>query len=249
MKRFLTPAGREKYSDIRKYVVERIPRLFDQIVGRDLRYFPQIRCRKEHIGSRYEGKCVCLDNITPDSIVYSFGIGCDISFDLTMIERFGVNVYAFDPTSVSKEWLKTQNLPNEFHFFDCGVADYDGFAEFYPFWPDDSLTKHDFTILNPANAAKGIIQCPVYRLETLLNKQNHQKIDLLKMDIEGSEYTVIDDFLACGIEVDQLLVEFHHRFENVGLAATDRAIKSLNAKGFKIFNIESDGKEYSFIRV
>src|SRR4030095_3181876 len=92
-KLFLTPAGREKYSDVRKYITERVPRLYNQIIGQDLRYFPQIRCRQEHIGSRYDGKQVCIDNITSESVVFSFGVGRDISFDLTMIERFGVNVY------------------------------------------------------------------------------------------------------------------------------------------------------------
>ena len=30
-------------------------------------------------------------------MVYSFGVGQDISWDLAMIERFGVTVHAFDP--------------------------------------------------------------------------------------------------------------------------------------------------------
>lgn len=248
LKRFLTPNGREKYSDIRKYTVERIPRLFNQVIGRDLRYFPQIKCRKEHLGSRYDGKCVCLDNITSDTIVYSFGIGRDISFDLAMIERFGVDVYAFDPTPISKNWLSKQNVPKKFHFFDYGVADYDGTAEFYPFWPDNPR-EHDFTIVHPSKASKGMISCPVYRLKTIMNKLGHQKIDILKMDIEGVEYSVINDFLESGLTVNQLLVEFHHRFDNIGLKPTDNVINLLNRHGFKIFNIGSDGQEYSFLRV
>jgi len=248
IKRFLSPAGREKYSDIRKYVTERVPRLYNQIIGRDLRYFPQAWVRKEHIGSRYDGKQVCIDNITPESVVFSFGIGRDISFDLTMIERFDVDVYAFDPTPISKEWLKKQILPEKFHFFDFGLADYDGFVELYPFWPDDP-TAHDFTILNPSKVNERTISCPVHKMATILNMLEHDKIDILKMDIEGSEYAVIDDILASEIEVTQLLVEFHHRFENVGLVATERAIKALNEHGYRIFSIGPDGQEYSFIRV
>lgn len=247
-KRFLSPAGREKYSDIRKYITERIPRLFDQIVGRDLRYFPQVRCKKEHIGSRFDGKKICPEEVNPNSIIYSFGIGRDISFDLTMIQRFDVDIFAFDPTPVSKNWLKKQTLPEKFHFFDYGVADYDGLADFYPFWPDDP-TAHDFSIINPSKARKETVKCPVYRVETILNKLQHRKIDILKMDIEGIEYAVIEDILASNVKVSQLLVEFHHRYENVGLTATNHAIKLLNQNGFKIFSIGSDGQEYSFIRI
>lgn len=248
LKRFLSPAGREKYSDVRKYITERFPRLLNQISGRDLRYFPQIRCRKEHIGSRYDGKKICPDNLNSNSVVYSFGIGRDISFDLNMINRFDVDIYAFDPTPVSKDWLKSQALPRKFHFFDYGVANYDGFAEFYPFWPDDPKA-HDFSILNPSKVSNAMIKCPVYRIETIMKKLHHPKIDVLKMDIEGIEYAVIEDFLDSSVEVSQLLVEFHHRFENVGLRATDRAIKLLNQNGFKIFSIGSDGQEYSFVRI
>jgi FkbM family methyltransferase len=248
IKRFLSPAGREKYSDIYKYVTERLPRLYDQIVGKDLRYFPQIWIRNEHLGSRYDGKQVCTDYINPDSVVYSFGIGRDISFDLALIERFGVNVYAFDPTPISKDWLSKQQLPERFHFFDFGVADYDGFAEFHPFFVDDP-TAHDFTILKSIQENERMVKCPVYRMKTIISMFKHQKIDILKMDVEGSEYTVINDILSSNIEVKQLLVEFHHRFENVGLRATDRAIKALNDNGYKIFSIAPDGQEYSFIRL
>jgi FkbM family methyltransferase len=250
IKRFLTPAGREKYSDIRKYITERVPRLYDQIVGRDLRYFPQVRVRNEHLGSRYDGKQVCTDDITSESIVYSFGIGRDISFDLALIDRFGAHVYAFDPTPVSKIWLDKQTLPEKFHFFDYGVAEYDGFAEFRPFFVDDP-TAHDFTLLNlsPAEDGQRMVRCPVYRLKTILGMLKHKNIDLLKMDIEGGEYGVIQDLLSSQIEVKQLLVEFHHRFGNVGLEATDQAIKALNRHGYRIFSIAPDGQEYSFIHI
>lgn len=248
IKRFLTPEGREKYSDIRKYVLERGPRLFNQVIGKDLRYFPQIKCHKEHLGSRYDGKYICSDNITSDTIVYSFGIGRDITFDLAMIERFDVDIYAFDPTPIAKQWLKKQNLPKKFHFFDYGVAGYDGTAKFFPFQPDDP-TAHDFTIVNPSKASRGMVSCPVYRLKTIATTLGHQKIDILKMDIEGVEYSVISDFLNSDLMVNQLLVEFHHRFDNIGLEATANAINLLNTQGFRIFNIGSDGQEYSFLRV
>lgn len=248
LKRFLSPRGREKYSDIHKYVTARIPRFYNQVVGRDLRYFPQIRVRKEHLGSRYDGKRICIDYVKPKSIVYSFGIGQDISFDLTMIERFDVDVYAFDPTPISKEWLKQQTLPEKFHFFDFGLADYDGFAEFFPFAPDDP-TAHDFSILNPSKAETRMIKCPVYKIKTIMSKLGHQKVDILKIDIEGSEYGVIKDILNQDIEIMQLLVEFHHRFENIGLQATEEAIKALNQKGYRIFDVDPEGQEYSFIRI
>ena len=40
------------------------------------------------------------------------------------------------------------------------------------------------------------------------------RIDILKMDIEGAEYDVIDDIINSPVPIAQVLIEFHHRFPN-----------------------------------
>lgn len=74
----------------------------------------------------------------------------------------------------------------------------------------------------------------------------HDRIDLLKMDIEGAEYSVLRDFLSSGVRVGQLLVEFHHRWPEVGIEKTKKAIRELNQAGYRIFNVSPTGEEYSF---
>ena len=63
----------------------------------------QVNCSRDFLGSEYGGYCMCPENIDRDCVVYSFGIGEDISFDLALIQRFGLSVYAFDPTPRSIE--------------------------------------------------------------------------------------------------------------------------------------------------
>ena len=77
---------------------------------------------------------------------------------------------------------------------------------------------------------------------------SHNHIDILKMDIEGAEYDVIDDILSSNIAIKQILVEFHHRFPNVGLKKTKETIKKLNNFGYRIFHISNNGEDYSFIK-
>jgi hypothetical protein len=87
----------------------------------------------------------------------------------------------------------------------------------------------------------------VRRISSVQQILGHARIDLLKMDIEGAEYEVIDDLLAGPVPVRQLLVEFHHRWPEVGIAKTRTAIRKLNAAGYRIFSVSPSGEEYGFL--
>ncbi len=235
-----------------KNLLRKSRRVAMSIIGQDVYSSVELRCPKEYLGTQYGGWSICPSQISDKSIVYSFGVGEDISFDLSLIEKFGVNVYAFDPTPTAIDWIKSQQLPKNFKFFEYGIADYDGVAEFS--CPPTPNLRDAYSILNRPGA--NCVQVKVYRLNTIMEMLGHQKIDILKMDIEGAEYAVIDDVISSDIEVQQLLLEFHHRwkefqqgFRNIGVPKTKRAITSLREKGFKIFDISLTGDEYSFFRV
>lgn len=188
------------------------------------------------------------DALSAGGIVYSFGVGEDISWDIAIIEKYGVTVHAFDPTPRSAEFVKRQSLPREFVFHPYGVADYDGTALFYP--PENSeWVSH--TLLRRSCTAGKAIEVQVRRLGSIMSLLGHEKIDLLKMDIEGAEYAVIPDILnnspvAGGAE--QLLVEFHHRFSGKGIKDTLRCIEALEAAGLRSFHISENGEDWGFAR-
>lgn len=54
--------------------------------------------------------------LTNQSVIYSFGIGKDISFDMACSNHHQSSIYAFDPTPKSIKWIKEQKLPANFHF-------------------------------------------------------------------------------------------------------------------------------------
>ncbi|MCF6242827.1 MAG: FkbM family methyltransferase, partial [Bacteroidales bacterium] len=81
----------------------------------------------------------------------------------------------------------------------------------------------------------------------IMQKLQHKQINLLKMDIEGAEYLAIEDMIKKEIKPHQLLIEFHYRFENIGLKATKTAIKNLRKFGFQVFYVSKTGEEVSFI--
>ena len=76
----------------------------------------------------------------------------------------------------------------------------------------------------------------------------HEAIDILKMDIEGAEYRVIDDMLRAGIHPTQILVEFHHRHPGAGASMTKAAVAALRSHSYEVFWSSESGEEYCFIR-
>jgi hypothetical protein len=77
----------------------------------------------------------------------------------------------------------------------------------------------------------------------------HERVDLLKLDIEGAEYDVLADLLSSTIRIGQLLVEFHHLKSKPAQAATRKAVAALNAAGYLITAISDLGVESSFLYV
>jgi FkbM family methyltransferase len=179
----------------------------------------------------------------PQSLVYSVGVGSDISFDLALIERFGCEVHAFDPTPMACEWIARQDLPARFKFHAIGLADSDGDVQFAL----PPIEGHDSFSLPDPEKQQPLISCPVRRLEGLMADLGHQQIDLLKIDIEGFEYGVIQDILASSVRPAQWLIDFHHLIWHFTADDTRAAVRAIEAAGYKLFEVSNAGSGYSFV--
>ncbi len=221
-------------------------RICNAALGKDVFCRKQTICNTKRHGSEYGGWMVDQDSINKDSIVYSFGLGEDISFDLSLIKKYGLKVHGFDPTPRSIQWIKSQEPPSEFILHEFGLADYDGIAKFKP--PENPL-HISHRIITDTQETSDMVTINVKRINTILNELRHSKIDILKMDIEGAEFSVLEDILKNKIEIKQILVEFHHKFKHLNIASTKKAIRLLNEHNFLIFHISPSGGEYSFIRI
>jgi FkbM family methyltransferase len=175
--------------------------------------------------------------------VYSFGIGEDLSFDLELIARYGLQVHAFEPTPRSLAWVRSQTLPEALVVHEFGLGIWDGMASFRP--PSDP-THVSYSMLR-SDGDGSAIQAPVCRLSTIAAMLGHPRIDLLKLDIEGGEYAALPDCLAGGLRIEQLLVEFHHRWDFVGVSQTKRTISLLRTAGYRIADVSPSGCEFTFL--
>jgi FkbM family methyltransferase len=223
-------------------------RLIKVLLGRDVFVRSQTKRPKLHYGKEEYDWTFCPQGINRESIVYSFGIGEDISFDLELIENFGLNVFAFDPTPKSIAWLETQRLPSAYRYYPLGLSDHDGTTEFFQAGRDKDVSYTEVGSNEKQKHQRPLV-LEVRRLLTICNMLGHDSIDILKMDVEGSEYKAIPDVLRSRVPISQILIEFHHRFVEGGVAKTLDAIKMLNLHGYRIFDVSSNGCEYAFIKV
>lgn len=220
-------------------------RFFQSLSGSDLPIARQCRIRHSFFGVDNAGWQVAVDGLHEGSIAYSFGVGDSIQFDLELIDRFGMTIHAFDPSPRSIQFIRCQQLPDKFRFYDYGISGIDGMVELFPPRQDGYVS---FSAIRKSPSAGDSVRVPVYRLSTIMKKLGHPRVDLLKMDVEGMEYDIIDNLLQENIPVGQLLVEFHHLWAEVGIERTKEAIIKLNQAGFRIFGSSPSGSEYSFIR-
>lgn len=194
---------------------------------------PRIQAKQplERFGSEYGGYFLDPSLLGSDPVVYSLGVGEDVSFDLALIERYGCRVHAFDPTPKVRSWIEAQTLPSQFVFHPIGIADRDGSAEFFlPPRPD--FISH--SLVRAKQYSESSIMVETARLSTIMSRLGHSYIDILKMDIEGAEYSVLADVVRSNIGVKQIVAEFHHRLTGIGTNKTRAILGQLNEYGMKI---------------
>lgn len=123
--------------------------------------------------------------------VYSFGVNHDSSFESAFLQRApNCEIWGYD-FSVSEWGPQIQTVPEflaQSHFFPYKAA-----AEDKPY-------------MSP----------PEYSIQTIMQQNGHDFIDLLKIDIEGGEFSVLDAFLrpytlpgAPPLPVGQMEIEIH----------------------------------------
>jgi FkbM family methyltransferase len=171
-------------------------------------------------------------DLMPASIVYSAGAGNDISFELELMRLIGCRVLLFDPSPTGiRTAQKTENTDSLLYFVPVGVAGRDGVFTFQA--PDDPA-EGSFIMREHQEPGAPRLECRT--LSTLMREHGHTAIDLLKLDIEGAEYAVIDHLFAHEIAVRQICVEFHDFFSDIPKTMTRRAVRRLLDRGYRLIH-------------
>ena len=182
----------------------------------------------------------CPTGLNAASIVYSGGVGRDVTFEHGLVDRFGCDVVLFDPSPTGLETMALpENRTDHFKFHPVALGGRCGKLTFAP------PTNPDEGSWSPSPEASGVIEVEAVDLATLMRLHQHERIDLLKIDIEGAEYEVLDDLLARRLPIRQVAVEFHHsNLPGIRRSQSIRAILMMRAAGYKL--IEVCGNNHTF---
>jgi FkbM family methyltransferase len=193
------------------------------------------------LGSRANPWFLCPTGLGAQSIVYSGGVGRDITFEHALVKNYGCNIVLFDPSPTGRATMSLpENKIPQFNFHPLALAGQCGTLNL-----SRPLCDEDGSWFKTSKGGTDLEVCCV-DLASLMEKNGHRHIDLLKIDIEGAEYEVIEDFLRRQIPIRQVLVEFHNKLlPGIHRKQTVRAILKLAMGGYRL--IKKDLENHSFL--
>lgn len=179
-----------------------------------------------------------------NSIIYSAGVGRDISFEKALADKTGAQILLLDPTPPAATTMSMkENYHPNFVFLQMGLA---GSNTSQLFSCIENIQGGSFSSLSSKQNDDSVL-LPCVRLSTLMEQQGHSYLDLLKMDIEGSEYDVLLDIHESNIQIGQICVEFHHWLRaGSKRRQTISSIFRLLNKGYVLAHV--NGWDHTFIK-
>lgn len=176
-------------------------------------------------------------------VAYSFGVGFDYSFEMELVGKYGMEVYAFDPSPEVVKEMERKELPKNLKYYAYGLSDEDALKTFY--LPSSGRKGRNYSEHFAPWTSSAKMQMQVYRLSTLMKRFGHDRLDLLKMDVEGSEFMALPDILESGMEFDQLCIETHTRIFPDSVEKMRGVKKLLNDHGYLL--VSNGRQEQTYI--
>lgn len=246
----LHPQSNYTISKARKHEIIVKKQLFEKIQS----------VKMQRLGTIYGGWIIpCHVSLQEDSVVYSVGMGEDISFDLAIQHAYKCPVHMIDPTDRAHrhfsevceyykkdkgEWKFSGDIQPDYeehiaslnidttklNHIPLGVWETSGRLPFYKQTNDKYVSQ----TLIPDMFSKSFDMVDVKTIKDIMRQNEHTYIDLLKMDIEGAEVKVLNNMLDSQIYPRYLCIEFDLKLKNKDSGETGLIINRLINVGYII---------------
>lgn len=217
----------------------------DEIFSKAKRYIYKKYHNIISIGSIY----YVVGKLNDSSIAVDVGTGPEADFSRELVKLFGLKSFGFDPTRKHHGFLEriSGRAWPFFKFYKFALSDSKGDRRFYE-TADNVSGSFYRDHVNIKNDKISEYDAKTITLSDIFNLLNVSKIDVLKLDIEGAEYAVLE---SAGVDIlekiSQLVVEFHHEIVGRFTALdTQRVIKYLKGLGYKVYT--KDFRNYLFFK-
>ena len=228
------------------------------------------------LGTVYGGWYVPDDlSLNESSIVYSGGVGEDISFDLLLQSKYNCNIILIDPTSraikhfdevkryysnnatITKTTF-TGDIKNDYH--SCIKSLTPNFDKFkyinLGLWNRMEELKF-YKQTNASYVSQSLVEnmfgqdydiVRVDSIKNIMETQGHENIDLLKVDIEGAEIETINQMLDDKIYPKYVVVEFDLLLKNKDTSSKTKMLieRMTTDENYSIF--KNDNLNITFVK-
>jgi FkbM family methyltransferase len=187
-------------------------------------------------------------------VVYCGGLGHQIEFELGLIATVSCVIYGFDPTPESARFLR-RFRPQNFVFANVALTGTDSVV-FAKLNKEPSAFYRSISIeMVKSDDIRGVrMELKGCRVPSLMHHFGHDRIDLLKIDIEGAEYSVIGDLLDSDVLPGQITLEWHpgqtlSTGEVVGIGGTNAIMSRMHMAGYRRTYVGARLTEMSFVHM
>jgi FkbM family methyltransferase len=223
------------------------------------------------IGTYYGGWYVpSFMKLNENSVIYSGGVGEDMSFDLLLHCKYNCDVLLIDPTSKAvkhfdeviqyyrNKQLFTGGIQNDYYsciqslhpnldklkYINIGLWNKKEDLKFYKQTNEDYVSQS--LVENIFGQKYDIV--PVDSIKNIMEERGHSHIDLLKLDIEGAEIETVNQMLDDKIYPTYVLIEFDLLLKNKDPGNTTKQLieRMITKEGYKM--LKNDNLNITFFR-
>jgi FkbM family methyltransferase len=180
-----------------------------------------------------------------------------------LVRRFGAEVWILDPTprainhfaALRDYTLRGESYPiNRDVTVTYRICEQDLVRLHYlpiGLWSSDDVLK----FFSPANSehvshsivniqrTRSFVELEVRRLKSVMTDLGHTRIDLLKLDIEGAEFAVLESILEDKLDIGVICCEYdewHHPLDSSAVKRINSSIRRMKKAGYILADVDQD---------